>query len=482
MLRNSALGEGQMALAFGPERRVYGVSELNAEIQGLFERQFRSIWVAGEISGCRTSAAGHYYFNLKDGEAQVKCALFKGAARFAKFRPQDGLAVIVRGTLEVYAPRGEFQLVAELLEPRGAGALQVAFEQLKKKLAAEGLFAAERKRPLPRLPRRIGLVTSQAGAVLRDMIHVLSRRFPGLHIRLFPAQVQGEGSVEQICQGLRHFSQPAAEGKPWAEVVIVARGGGSIEDLWSFNEEAVARAVAASQVPVISAVGHETDFTICDFVADYRAPTPSAAAEIVICTRQSLFEQLANLQGKFTQALRFRVMTGYRRLESSGAERTVRLLMRKIANRTQMLDEVDHRLRRACEARLGERRARLAALASRLSLTDLRLRIARNVHRNQQLIGRLAQIHLVAGRSQRVSVLETSITRLMQTRSEAGRRRWEAATAHLSQLSPLAVLQRGYAIVRDAEGHVVRAAEEVSLDDRLQVRLNRGELNVIVSE
>ncbi|MGH9626501.1 MAG: exodeoxyribonuclease VII large subunit, partial [Bryobacteraceae bacterium] len=227
----------QMALPLEDARRVFRVGELHEAVQKLFDADFRSIWVAGEISNCRQAASGHYYFCLKDETGQLKCALFKGAARFVRFKPQDGLAAIARGNLEVYAARGEYQLIIEVLEPQGAGALQLAFEQLKKKLAGEGLFDAARKRPLPRFPRRIGVVTSPAGAVIRDILHVLERRFPGLHVRLFPAQVQGEGSAEQICRGIEYFS--ASE---WADVTIVARGGGSLEDLWTFNEEAVARA------------------------------------------------------------------------------------------------------------------------------------------------------------------------------------------------------------------------------------------------
>src|SRR6185312_6605960 len=267
----------QLSFTLQAERRVFSVSELTSEIRGIFSQQFRDVWVLGEISGCKAATSGHFYFSLKDATSQVKAVLFRGSARWLKFRPQDGMMVLARGSLDVYEARGEYQLIVEVLEPRGAGALQLAFEQLKKKLEAEGLFEAGRKRPLPKLPQRIGIVTSPAGAVVRDILHVLERRFAGLHIRLFPAQVQGEGAREQICAGLKYFG----EGR-WADVVIVARGGGSLEDLWTFNEEAVAKAIAASAVPVISAIGHETDFTIADFVADVRAPTPSAAAEIVI--------------------------------------------------------------------------------------------------------------------------------------------------------------------------------------------------------
>lgn len=335
MLPRSTAAPDQMKLSLESERRVFRVSELNAAVQALFETELRGIWVAGEISGCRVAASGHYYFSLKDQHSQIKCALFKGAARFAKFKPQDGLAVLARGNLEVYEARGEYQLIVDLLQPQGAGALQLAFEQLKKKLAAEGLFEAARKRPLPKLPRRIGVVTSPAGAVIRDMLQILERRFRGLHVRLFPAQVQGEGSIEQICHGLRYFSEGG-----WAEVVLVARGGGSLEDLWSFNEEPVARAIAACRMPVISAIGHETDFTIADFVADLRAPTPSAAAELVICTRQSLLEQIGACRAKAAQAIRYRMLMSSRNLHQRGVDRALTLVHRTLTRRAQRVDEL----------------------------------------------------------------------------------------------------------------------------------------------
>ena len=250
----------QFALEFLPERRVFTVTELNSAIRGLLDREFQDIWVSGEISGVKLAASGHYYFTLKERESQLHCVCFRSTVRFLKFKPQDGVAVVARGRIDVFEARGEYQLLVELLEPQGHGALQFAFEQLKKKLAAEGLFDPARKRALPRFPRRIGLVTSPRGAVISDMIGILERRFPGLHIRLFPALVQGEGAVEEVCRGIEYFGRTG-----WADVVIVARGGGSLEDLWTFNEEAVARAIAACPVPVVSAVGHETDTTIADF-------------------------------------------------------------------------------------------------------------------------------------------------------------------------------------------------------------------------
>ena len=447
---------GQLALPLAGERRIFEVSELNAAVERLFETEFRSIWVAGEISGCRPAASGHFYFSLKDARSQIKCVLFKGNARFVRFRPQDGLSVLARGNLEVYEARGEYQLIVEVLEPRGAGALQLAFEQLKKKLAAEGLFDAARKRPLPKLARRIGIVTSPAGAVVRDILHVLERRFAGLHIRVFPAQVQGEGAAEQICAGLQYFS----DGQ-WADVVIVARGGGSLEDLWTFNEEAVARAIAASAIPVISAIGHETDFTIADFVADVRAPTPSAAAEIVVSTTESLLDNIAGCRAKAVQALRYRLLIAGRDLYERGANRAAALMHRSIALRVQRVDEIDFRLRHEQRALIERSSRRLAGVARRLEANDLRLRLARIRHRHE--------------------LLSERIRKAIEARLWHARRRHESLDLHLRQLSPLGVLARGYAIVENARGRILRASSETAMEERLKIRLHRGELEAVVT-
>ncbi len=450
-----ATESAQMQLTFQAQRRVFSVSELNSAVQRLFEGEFTNIWVAGEISECRNPASGHFYFTLKDGQSQLKCVLYRGTARFAKFRPQEGLAVLARGRLDVYEVRGEYQLTVELLEPQGAGALQLAFEQLKKKLAAEGLFDAARKRALPKLPRRIGLVTSPAGAVIQDMLQVLERRFPGLHVRLFPAQVQGEGAIQQVCEGLRYFSTD-----PWAEVVILARGGGSIEDLWTFNEEAVARAIVGSSVPVISAIGHETDFTIADFVADLRAPTPSAAAEMVVCTRESLLEQLAGCRAQAVQAIRYRLIVASRDLHQRGTDRALTVVHRAIGKRQQQLDESQDHLM------LLQRRAHeiltraLADWVKRLEAANLRLRFARMKHRQE--------------------LLEQQLMKMGSAALLEGRRRYEPLQAHLTQLSPLAILSRGYAIVMNAQSHAIRSAGEVSIGESLNIRLHSGSLTSIV--
>ena len=448
--------QSQMQLRLLSDTLIFTVQQLNASIQHVFEEEYARIWVSGEISGCRLAPSGHYYFSLKEAESQVKCALFKGSARFIRFKPQEGLSVIARGSLEVYSARGEYQLIIEQLELHGAGSLQAAFEQLKARLAAEGLFLPERKRRLPLHPRRIGLVTSLGGAVLQDMLQILERRFPGLHLRLYPAQVQGEGSVEQLCTALRHFGKG-----DWAQVVILARGGGSLEDLWSFNDEQVARAIAASTVPVISAVGHETDFTIADFVADHRSPTPSAAAEIVICTRESLLVQLRECSSKMTRALRYRLMMAERDIQSRGIVRTHTLIGRSLTRRMQRVDEADTQLR-VLQVRVLERlRRRLADFHRRMEECNLPLRFARNRHRQELLHQRLqaAWQH--------------------NLRSKAGR--LHAGQAHLTQLSPLSVLERGYAIVEKQGGQILRSSPDATVGEQLRVRLHRAELEAQVT-
>ena len=446
----------QMKLSLEPERMIYRVHELNAAVQRLFESDFRSISVAGEISGCRTAGSGHCYFALKDEQSQVKCVLFKGSARFARFKPQEGLAVIARGSLEVYEARGEYQLIVETIEPQGTGALQLAFDELKKKLAAEGLFELSRKRPLPRLPRRIAIITSPAGAVIRDMLHVLERRFRGLHVRLYPAQVQGQGAADQVCAGIRFLNRDS-----WADVLILARGGGSLEDLWTFNEEIVARAIASSKIPVISAVGHETDFTIADFVADYRAPTPSAAAEIVICTSESLLEQIAVCRNKTIQAMRYRLLIASRDIHQQGAERAARLIHRQLGAFAQRLDDLDERLKSG-QRRASENRAkRIGELDRRLAAADLRLRFSRLQHRGDLL---------------RQQMIQLAMRTLWRERA-----RQQSLSLHLEQLSPLTVLERGYAILEKPEGRILADSSHTAVGESLKARLHRGELQVTVT-
>ena len=441
----------QIAISFEPQRKTYTVSELSGRIRGLLAGEFTDIWVAGEISGCRTAASGHCYFTLKDEESQIQCVCFRGAMRYLRFKPQDGVAALVRGSIDVYEARGQYQLIAEAIEPQGHGALQLAFEQLKKKLAAEGLFDASRKRPLPKLPARIGIITSPGGAVIQDLLNILLRRFPGLHIRLYPALVQGEGSAEQVCQGLDYFSRSG-----WAQVVIVARGGGSIEDLWTFNEEAVARAIANCAVPVISAIGHETDFTIADFVADLRAPTPSAAAELAVRTGQEVFEQIAGAVHKLTQHVRYRLAMAARNLHQGGVERASAALDRRIGRAQQRVDEMDYRMRDAMQRGLDARRRRLEEQAARLRGLDLRVRFG-DVRR-------------------RLQMAEAAAIHAWQTRVALAGRRLETLSAHLTQLSPLRVLDRGYAIVLNERGRVVKQSADAPPESTVEIRVAHARL------
>lgn len=438
-----------MALAWGPTRKTYTVAELNARVRELLGTEFNDIWIAGEISGSKMASSGHCYFTLKDHDAQLRCVCFRASLRYLKFKPQDGVAVLARGRIDVYEARGEYQLQVEALEPQGHGALQFAFEQLKKKLALEGLFEAARKRPLPRLPQRIGIVTSPSGAVIRDIMQILSRRFPGIHIRLYPALVQGEGSIEAVVRAIEYFST-----SQWAEVVIVARGGGSLEDLWTFNEEAVARAIAACTVPVISAVGHETDFTIADFVADLRAPTPSAAAELVICTREQLLDQIGASEQKLLQSARYRLAMAARRLQNQGVERASAVVHRNVGRLQQRVDELDYRLRDRAIAAAATRRRRVEELTNRLRSLDLRLRFA-------------------AAR-RRLEAAETASRQIMRMRLTRAQGRLNPLIAHLTQLSPLKILDRGYAIVTNESGKIVKAPAEAPAGSEIAVRLAGG--------
>src|SRR3954463_6245772 len=309
-------------------RRVLSVTELTVRVRDLLEAEFFEVWVEGELSNCRVWNTGHLYFTLKDGASQVKAVIFRSALRYLKFKPADGLRVVARGRVSVYEPKGEYQLVCEHLEPHGRGALQLAFDQLKKRLQDEGLFDAARKRPLPALPRKIGIVTSLDGAAIRDIIKVLRRRYANAHLVISPARVQGEDAAPEIARALRQIARV-----PGVDVVIIARGGGSIEDLWAFNEEAVARAIARVPVPVISGVGHETDVTIADFVADLRAPTPSAAAELVVAAKDDFCSRIDRLEDRLRAAARGRVQRLARRVHIADSRPAfagyrARLLMR----------------------------------------------------------------------------------------------------------------------------------------------------------
>src|SRR5271169_3148905 len=361
----------QLQFNLQPERRVFTVSDLTARIRDLLAKNFTDITVQGEISNCRPAASGHIYFTLKDDRAEIRCVFFKQQHRGMKFRPEDGLKVSVRGSVSVYEARGEYQVYVESLEPLGRGALQLAFEQLKKQLEAEGLFDAARKKPLPLLPSRIGLITSRAGAAVRDVVRILTRRFPNMHLTLYPVRVQGEEAAGEIVEALRYFSKRQA-----ADVILLVRGGGSIEDLWSFNEEKVARAIAASGIPVISGVGHETDFTIADFVADVRASTPSAAAELVVQTRKEFDKHVTDLRDSLDGLIHYRLLEFSRRVHELAGRRGFRRPHDLLRQRRQRADELTSRLALGLRARLEFSRKRFTAAHLRISSFDFRVKMA----------------------------------------------------------------------------------------------------------
>jgi exodeoxyribonuclease VII large subunit len=447
----------QLTFNLQPTRRALTVSELTARIRDLLGKNFTDIWVEGEISNCREAQSGHIYFTLKDDRSQVRCVFFKQQQRGIKFRPEDGLHVTVRGSISVYEARGEYQIYVESIDPIGLGALQLAFEQLKKRLEAEGLFAAERKKPLPMLPSRIGLITSPRGAAVRDVVRILRRRFPNVHLTVFPVRVQGEGAATEIVKALKFFNQ-----KKLVDVLILARGGGSIEDLWAFNEEPLARAIAASEIPVISGVGHETDFTIADFVADVRASTPSAAAELVVQTRREFDKHIADLRETIASLVRYRLLDLSKRVHELSARRGFRRPLDLLRQQRQRADEMTSRLALGLRARLEQSRKRFTALHLRIATFDFRVKISAFRLRLEK----------------RSADLGVRAERLLH----AKRQRLERLSLQLQERSPLRVLERGYAIATDAAGNLLRNATQVNIGDAVAIQLHRGRLTTEVTK
>ena len=446
----------QLQLNLQPERRVITVSDLTARIRDLLAKNFTDIWVQGEISNCREAQSGHFYFTLKDERAQIRCVLFKQQRRGVIFRPEDGIQVTVRGSLSVYEARGEYQIYVEALEPVGRGALQLAFEQLKKRLEEEGLFAAGRKKPLPLLPNRIGVITSPKGAAVRDVVRILTRRFPNVHLTVYPVRVQGEGAAKEIVEALRYFHKKRA-----ADVILLVRGGGSMEDLWAFNEEPVARAIAASSIPIISGIGHETDFTIADFVADVRASTPSAAAELVVQTRREFDKHVADLRETLESLLRYRLLEHSRRVHELTGRRGFRRPLDLLRQRRQRADELTSRLALGLRARLEFSRKRFTKAHLRVASFDFRAKVGvlrLRVQRRSQELGVRAE-------------------RLLRRKRE----RWERLALQLQERGPLKVLERGYAIATDAAGNVLRDAAQVQIGDGVNLQLHRGRLSTEVT-
>jgi exodeoxyribonuclease VII large subunit len=439
-----------------PERDVYSVSRLNREARVLLERGFGSLWLEAELSNFARPASGHWYFSLKDAAAQVRCAMFRQRNMLTKFTPRDGQKVLVRARVGLYEPRGEYQLLIDHIEDAGQGALQRQFEELAARLAAEGLFAAERKRALPRLPRRIGVITSPTGAAVRDIIQVLARRFPAVPVLIYPVPVQGAQAAADITAALQLAGRRAE-----CDVLILARGGGSLEDLWAFNDEALARAIVASPIPVVSGVGHEIDVTIADFAADVRAPTPSAAAEIVVPDAAEWLKGFMLSTARLDQALGRSLARRRERLRWLEGRAALVSPVARLTQQMQRLDELEQRLGRGLRQQLTEMRAAFIEGRSRLRQASPLSRVRAGAARQDSLRARLVAAELLRLR-------------------RAGERLLPLARTLLA-VSPLATLERGYAIVSDAAGTILRDAESVPPGTHIEARLARGRLEAEVT-
>jgi exodeoxyribonuclease VII large subunit len=457
-----------MSLFDETERRPLSVSELTTQVKGALESRFASVWVEGEISNFKAAASGHWYFTIKDEGAQLRSTCFRGANSRIRFRPSDGLQVRARGRLTVYEPRGDYELIVEALDPVGAGALRVAFEQLRDQLAAEGLFAEELKRPLPLFPRRVGIVTSRTGAAIRDILHVISRRTRTVDIVLAPARVQGEGAGLELARAIELLNELHARAvksgreRERVDVIIIGRGGGSAEDLWAFNDERLARAIRASRIPVISAVGHETDFTIADFAADLRAPTPSAAAETVAAREDEMADAVHDLTRDLMQAVRFQLMEKRALVHEAAMSQGFDDVRTRLRDSRATVDAATHRLETLIGRAAQQARRRADAVHYRLQPARLAARLA-------------------AARN-RFDVACTERDAAVLMRLDDARARMAVSVASLDALSPLAVLERGYALAQDARGMLLRDARAVKTGDELHLRLARGAVRCRVEE
>jgi exodeoxyribonuclease VII large subunit len=433
---------------------ILSVSEFTSLIRASLEGVFQDVWVEGEISNLRTPASGHVYCSLKDESSQIRAVLFRSNAVRMRFALQNGMHVIVRGRLTVYEPRGEYQILVEAVEPKGIGALQVAFDQLRVRLSAEGLFDPLRKKPLPRFPRIIGVVTSQDGAALKDILSVLGRRWPVVHIIIAPVQVQGEPAARQIAEALDLLN---AQGL--AEVIILGRGGGSLEDLWTFNEEVVVRAVAASEIPIVSAVGHETDMTLTDAAADLRAPTPSVAAEMVVPVFSEVVGNLGDLAVRLERAMARHCSSEHRRLDSSS--KGLSCVQFRVREKIQQVDDMTDCLIEKVRSRV--------------------LRESDHIRRTNRELDKLSPFVMVRRNLAMVPLLFKRLERQTYAMAAERRRRIEATVARLNSLSPLAVLGRGYGLLtKMSDGSVVKRAQDVRIGEDIGVRLADGKLNCLV--
>ena len=442
------------------------VSQLTNAIRTALESRFASVWVEGEISNFKAHSSGHWYFTIKDPNAQLRAKCFRSSNQRIRFKPTDGLHVRARGKLTVYPPRGEYELVVETLDPVGAGALRIAFEQLRDRLQAEGLFARELKRPLPVFPRRVGIVTSPSGAAIRDMLNVISRRTQTVNVLLSPARVQGDNAGPDIARAIRllnqHHERAVRDGreKDRVDVLIVGRGGGSTEDLWAFNTEEVARAIRGSAIPVISAVGHETDFTIADFVADHRAPTPSAAAEIVAAREDQLCSALEHLGRQLVRLTRFKIVDARARVQEHALSHAFDEVKTRLRDARLEANSATHQLQALMNQTMRQAAHKTNALGQRISPAQLQAR--------------------VANARARYDAAAASCTVAIDERMQHGRERLGLAAASLDALSPLAVLHRGYAIAQDANGKLLRDAGDVTVGDLVDVTLSKGKLRTKV--
>jgi len=470
----------QLGLSFhAPARKVYVVSELVSALRTHLERAFTDVYVEGEISNCRPAESGHLYFTLKDGSCQLRAVMWRTQARLLRFRPANGMQVIARGRVTLYEERGDLQFQAEYLEPKGAGALQIAFEQLKSKLAAEGLFDPARKKATPKLPRRIGVVTSPRGAAIQDILNVLRRRHESVNVLLYPAQVQGESAAAEVSAGIRYLDRHGS-----VDVIVIARGGGSFEDLFAFNDEGLARTIALSHTPIISAVGHETDFTICDFVADLRAPTPSAAAELVVASKQDVVEMLRGLRKRMKQTMRYMLLQNQNALARVANHPSFTRMRDSLARRQQHVDDLVFRAAQA-ESRLLKIFFRsLEQYEARLRRQDLRVRLRGIRSHLEQPTAELrsAARNFLAFRKNRLTHLTQTLERQGPVLLFRRRARWERLHSSLQTLSPAAILERGYALVFDANGRLVRQASALVQGEEVRTRLGRGEFTALVED
>ncbi len=438
-------------------RRVWPVRDLVEQVRELVEQRHSDVWVEGEISNLRPAPSGHLYFTLKDAEAQLPVVLFRRQALLLRFRPADGLHVLVRGRVSVYEQRGQLQLVGEAMEPVGAGSLQLAFDQLRERLKAEGLFDTDRKRPLPAFPRAVGIITSPTGAVIRDFLNIVGRRHSSLNVLIFPASVQGDSAAAEVVAALTELNASGL-----VDVIVLARGGGSLEDLAAFNSESVARAVVASALPVVSAIGHETDFTIADFVADLRAPTPSAAAELITEVQHKVADRVDSHIARLERAVRYRLLQARGRYDSLAVNRTEGRITSLLHRLNQRLDDFAFRMESTVT---GSLRGRLRGV------TDLAAAVLR--HDPRQRLG-AARERLVACR--------TRLDRSLERTHQVSLTRIHALDARLHALSPLAVLDRGYALVQNADGVLIRSVTQVATGERVTTRLSDGAFDSRVQE